>query len=275
MQRQGMQQQREPASGVRSRQWVAVSAAMLVTAATAIGGVWYGQNRALSDPPTPNVSFVAQEADSLPEPAGPEFIKKKHEEQRALALKLRLKLRPWAMRHQDLLRRMLQAGPKDEAVLMEVWNALPALPGVETVGFTARDLPVNPDMPRGTLSATWNINKDSKPRSEEPEDVRQLEKLEQRRASVLRYDFAEQRDIALSDMWVWMPNTHVGTFYLWVSGRITWQPDGFRPAVDKATGKPLLGPNGRQLLGRLPHHQVIPSYDFLLPTKKTDQQGAR
>lgn len=164
---------------------------------------------------------------------------------------LRRKWQPWALQHKDMLRKMLRAGPNDEAAMLAVWSALPYpdYPGKPKLGISSLDLRPVQDFkksldsrsPDFTWQALGKLNQKGPPSG--------------KRAEWLRQQFEAKRDIQLS-----RSTGHSSSIlYLWASGRITETKKIKKNVMVMVKGKLRQGFESTEG----PHREVVPPYDFL------------
>lgn len=160
----------------------------------------------------------------------------------ARAKELRERFRPWALKHKDIIKRMMQAKPDDQAALMEAWNALPTLPdgaGVDMVWLGM-----------GTPPFSWApVIRDRLP-NPNPSQQESQERSERAHRERLQKNFAERHDIGLSD------SVHAGPskLHFWISGRITEHTLISNPRPKR----------GAPAFVDAPPQEVVPPYDFLI-----------
>ena len=227
-----------------------VQAWHLVIPATAVllvvGGVFGGL---FSLPRRAALSNMSPEAQNEARSKALEPTKTQVEQRVAHLRKLRGKWRPWALRHQKELRRMLHSRPAAQSAFSAVYTLLPVNPTLGEAGFTSKDL--NLVVP-GSEGFTWqpgakavDFSKIKQPSGGwvSGEDARQM------LTSLLQENFATRQDIQLSRS----TNTGFSRTVLWVSGRIT---------EEKEIDNPNPGP-GRSAKVNAPPLEIEPPYDFL------------
>lgn len=159
---------------------------------------------------------------------------------------LRDRWRPWALSHQNELRRMLKAKPDDQASLMAVWNVLPRFRGSD-----AMSQPITPnDLITGGLKFSWNAGRPPKPVGNDPERQLAFHRMEATQKWSLQNNFKEVKDIQLSQS----INTGTTIICLWASGRVTESTVNLDSPVDI---------DNRTSAFHLKHQEIMPPYDFL------------
>lgn len=228
----------------RNRRLGTVAITMFLLAIGVFGGLTYLQLRAGApiDPATAQNEELEQKVEAT-RPARLAKIKE-----------LREKWRPWAEKHKELLKRMLNAKLSDRVALMAVYSVIPATPDAsdktKVAGITRRDLV--PDDPAvlvrtGAPSFTWQpLDKLSQPKMD-PKFKETYRRQKLFIAARLQENFARLRDIELSRS----VNVGRSQLSLWASGRIT---------ESEAVRQPYR--NGHILVDG-PHQEVQPPYDFL------------
>lgn len=164
----------------------------------------------------------------------------------AQAKNLRNKWRSWALKHQELLSRMLQAQPNDQFAFKAVWDVIPPWSNENDGGITDADLNLK------QAPYSWNaVDKIIQPgREDRPATPKELEEDAADKKYIqekLQKDFAEERDIKISES----VNTGPSNFSLWASGRITKS----KLIPQKIPGQPSFLEGSEQ--------EIVPSYDFL------------
>lgn len=247
-----------------------MSGAMLLVASGIFGGFFYLQKQAGSadSAALPTTLEEAIRADAVKR--GMIYDSKNHsvrypdltlDEQEAFVSKLKLireKWRPWAQSNQATLKKMLRAQADDEATLMSVYQALPS--SAEERGIPNRDLlPIN-DMKEieglmkdRTPIFTWNM---TGKRAVIPEKMRtQHEKSQRNKIKSFRKDFAQMRDIPISQSIA----RSDPLFSLWASGRITKSNRVYLQRSKVQNGQKVMGSTSQQG----PHEEVVPPFEFL------------
>ena len=163
--------------------------------------------------------------------------------------RLRLLWRPWALEHRAMLARMRAAGPGDLPALLDVWRALPIVPGWGLwKGCCGQMTPSA--LSAGWPQVAWLPGTRARLRSTRDPAAREADRKQKMSMSgILRSDFHRDRDIEIA-----MPVLGgVSKMTLWVSGRITetTQTHQYIP------GKPAWIPG--------PVKDIDPPYDFLSP----------
>lgn len=218
------------AEAARSRRLLLASAAMLLLAAGMAGGLFYLRERAQGP------RFQKGERFQLVPPA---LAARQREQRMAKAEWLRDKWRPWAQKNKEVLRKLAQARPGDEAVMLATLNALPTMPTAKATGFSIVDL-------ADGVQATWQpFLKDSLNSPTSPNDHQVIMRR-------FRQEFASEHDMVLSTM----SHPDSPTTFVWASGRVTEQEAG----AAKVKKKP--GTSELEIM-RHPHRELFPAYEFL------------
>lgn len=250
----------------RSRKLM-MSATMVLVAAVILGGFFYLQRQAgsVDSAPLPATAEEAFKADatkrgmiydSKTKSAKWPDLSPGQQEVTVKKLKLiRQKWRTWAERNQSALKAMLRAQPNDEATLRAVYKGLPVSEAAR--GIPNRDLIPTNDF-RAALKAripllSWNpVEKGAVI----PEKLRaQHEKSQHSRWVIMKKDFAQMRDICISQS-VTQPDP---SFALWASGRITQSRRVNRRWEEVRNGRKVKISS----LEDGPHEEIVPPFEFL------------
>ncbi len=161
---------------------------------------------------------------------------------------LRARWQPWAEKHSNLLRQMLDAQPGDIGPLLRVYEAIPAMPDVngrsQGAGITHDDLHM-----LGALF-TWNtISRGPIQKPLGPATMGQIAESNAWFRKRMRDDFAQYHDFRLCES----ANTGRSHVVLWASGRTMVMVD-----QDKFAG------HGKSIETYEVADEVEPVYDFLL-----------
>lgn len=224
---------------VRTRHLALAAGVMLLLACGIFGSLFYLQRQATLSKSVAQQRTAAEQA--ALEPTSAEVTKRI-----AHLRELREKWRPWALKHKEELKRMLNAQPHDQAALAAVYNALPARPTIVDAGFTSTELRSGPVrlgwQPGAKLWAKAKIS-DPKRQKQNAEDIRGL-------AEEMQQNFAAIRDIKLSSSM----NPGRAQTVFWASGRIT---------ENQRIDNPTHGPGQPALVQATPQ-EIEPPYDFLM-----------
>lgn len=155
----------------------------------------------------------------------------------AVAKEVREKMKPWALAHKDLLKKMMAANANNSAIALEVFTKVPA----ETRGPKA--VVTIEDRKKGPTNFTWQaLENDYVRPNATPSQVGTFRKQE------IASDFARQHDVLLSSSM----NPGLSHIDVWASGRITETTIPINPRV---SGQPVYGDPVSK--------EIIPPYDFL------------
>jgi len=161
----------------------------------------------------------------------------------ANAMVLRERWRPWALKHREVINRLLHAKSENYAALTQAYDALPVFPDADMhLANIDIDHPLSTDF-------TWNpsLKAHSNRESSDPEQQAKSLRVNKSVSENLRQDFARYHDIKISQSF----NNGMSNIVLWASGRVTEES-----VVRQYTpGKPS------QVKGA--PRQIAPPYDFL------------
>ena len=215
---------------------------LLITSASMFGVIFYLRAN-LSAPPV-RTSFKASGVPVLSIQERQTILDK--------AKMLREKWKVWANAHSEIMKQLLHASDKGQAVLTQVYEAVPVVPTTQNAGFTGQDLASLP------FQFTWNaatrVHHLNAKQIEDPNARRYMDKEKQFAVKRLQAEFLQMRDVQISQA----INFGSDQYELWASGRITQHT--FIPApspLSKTLPGQTSAPSGwvRQ--------EIMPPYDFL------------
>lgn len=169
---------------------------------------------------------------------------------------LRQKWKPWASKHRDIVRRMLDAKSEDEAALLAVWNAIPDSPGGDAEVNTIRSVDLHGGTSLNSASLrsgqvfNWNALGKSGSHAFTPEMKEKMSRSQDTQSWRLKHDFKEHKDIVISQS----VNTGKTSVCLWASGRVT---EKTIVAGRSITVRPDLK------MFVVKHNELLPPYEFL------------
>lgn len=229
----------------RTRQLTLAAAATLTVALAVFGGLFYLQKRAASGQQLNGPQLTQEQVDEEHKPSEEQLNARQ-----AKAEWLREKLRPWALQNKDLLKAMLKAKADDKEMVQKVWAAAPSIATINALGIRAEDLGSIKSSAAGVAWFGWGPMNPYDPRKT-PEQRKQQEN---RRVQLRQEQFAEVRDVELSNA-----PLYGSTVHLWASGRITQTVIVHKPVVVEYEGRMVNGVTA----GDGPHKELVPPYEFL------------
>lgn len=220
----------------RARRLALGTVAMLLIAAGVFGGLSYLQSQSKNGNDTPsNGSYtrpkrVVTEADKAMEAA-----------RLAKVQMLRDKWRPWAEKHKEDLRAMLQG---DQGAMSRVWQQIPIIQFTHSgLGFSHADVEGG-----ATPFSWWAIDKAVDLKAVDASHVKEVSDGLEMMAQKRQQDFSKWHDIELSRS----SGFGAKMFRLMASGRVL--EDRIIDNPDRGVGKPAAA---------TVYRDVFPSYDFL------------
>jgi len=187
-------------------------------------------------------------------PAAVNAAREKRAKYLAKAQTLRDHWQVWAIKHQDLLRRLKRAPPDDTSTIMGGYSALPSLSTMDkSGGVTLADVAIDQNDLLGErhLQFTWQVtplkSHPSKQLRNDPNAQATSDRMDSAFLRKLQRDFAAYHSIMLSESM----SDGYSRMTLWADGRITELVRHAKTSADEPDVE-----DG-------PEQELVPAYDFL------------